>query len=287
MKDYYYFMIEGYPKPFGYMHKSILDGLDLSTSWKVNGERRLVTMVQASSFKERTEVMHNTLSRAVNDGVPTSPRKFYNEALRLVSGSGEHVLDMDRSGLDLFGVVSYSAHMIGFVKTANETKYWVPKRSATKPTVPNKLDSTVAGVIRSGESPVDCMARKNAVEASVPEEYTRRNIASCGVASYHMSITSTGRAGCQHIISYLYEMEFGNGIIPKPGNDEVDAFMLMTLDEVKAALMEGEFVANRAMVWLAYLIRHGIVTPETESEPDFIEICQRLQRKHDLFIVET
>jgi hypothetical protein len=38
------------------------------------------------------------------------------------------------------------------------------------------------------------------------------------------------------------------------------------------------------MVWLAYLIRHGVVTPE--NEPDLVEICQRLQRKHDLFIAE-
>ena len=284
MQDYYYFMIEGYPKPFGYMHKSVLQGLNLSPSWKVNSERRLVTMVRTRSFQERTQVMRDMLSRAVEEGAPTNPRKFYDENLRVVSSEGEHVLDMDRSGLDPFGVVSFSAHMIGFVRNGNDTKYWVPKRSATKPTVPNKLDSTVAGVIRSGERPVDYMARKIAVEASIPEEYTRANIAACGTVSYQMSITSRGKSGCQHIISYLYEMEFGREVIPRPGNNKVEAFSLMTLDNVKAALMEGEFVANRAMVWLAYLIRHSEVTPE--NEPDFIEVCQRLQRKHDLFIVE-
>ncbi|KAK3332667.1 hypothetical protein B0T19DRAFT_448592 [Cercophora scortea] len=284
MQDYYYFMIEGYPKPFGYMHKSILQGLNLSPSWKVNSERRLLTMVQADSFQERTQVMREMLLRAVKEGALTSPRKFYGEALRVMSSEGEHVLDTDRSGLDPFGVVSFSSHVIGFVRDGNETKYWVPKRSATKPTVPNKLDSTVAGVVRSGERPVDCMARKIAVEASVPKEYTRANITACGTVSYQMSITSNGKPGCQHIISYLYEMEIGRDMIPRPGNDEVEAFTLMTLDDVKGALMEGEFVANRAMVWLAYLIRHGVMT--AENEPDFIEICQRLQRKHDLFIVE-
>ncbi len=283
MQDYYYFMIEGYPKPFGYMHKSILQGLNLSPNWKVNSEQRLLTMVQARSFQERTQVMRDLLLRAVKEGALTSPRKFYNEALRVMS-EGEHVLDTDRSGLDPFGFVSFSAHLIGFVRDNNDTKYWVPKRSATKPTVPNKLDSTVAGVIRSGERPVDCMARKIAAEASVPKEYTRANIAACGTVSYQMSITSTGKPGCQHIISYLYEMEFDKNVIPRPGSDEVETFTLMTLDDVKVALMEGEFVANRAMVWLAYLIRHGVVTPE--NEPAFIDICQRMQRKHDLFIVE-
>ncbi|KAH8743064.1 hypothetical protein F5883DRAFT_594267 [Diaporthe sp. PMI_573] len=82
MQDYYYFMIEGYPKPFGYMHKSILQGLNLSPSWKVNSEQRLLTMVQTDSFQERTQVMRDMLSRAVKEGAPTSPRKFYNENLR-------------------------------------------------------------------------------------------------------------------------------------------------------------------------------------------------------------
>ncbi len=283
MRDYYYFTIEGYPKPFGYMHKSILQGLSLSPNWKVDHERRLLTMVQASSFQERTQVMREVLSRAVEEGAPTSPRKFYNEALRVVSPEGEHVLDTDRSGLDPFGFVSFSAHLIGLVRNGNDTKFWVPRRSSSKPTVPNRLDSTVAGVIRSGERPIDCMARKVAVEASVPKEYTQANIAACGTVSYQMSITSTGKPGCQHIISYLYEMEFDKDMIPRPG-DEVETFTLITLDDVKVALMEGEFVANRAMVWIAYLIRHGVMTPE--NEPGFIEICQRLQRKHDLFIVE-
>jgi isopentenyldiphosphate isomerase len=284
MQDYYYFMIEGYPKPFGYMHKSILQGLKLSPNWKVNSEQRLLTMVQASSFQERTQVMRDLLLGSVKEGAPTSPQKFYNEALRVISPEGEHVLDTDRSGLDPFGLVSFSAHLIGFVRDSNDIKYWVPKRSASKSTVPNKLDSTVAGVIRSGERPVDCMARKIVVEASVPKEYTQANITACGTVSYQMSITSAGKPGCQHIISYLYEMEFEKDVIPRPGSDEVEAFTLMTLDDVKVALIAGEFVANRAMVWIAYLIRHGMMTPE--NEPDFVEICQRLQRKHDLFIVE-
>lgn len=250
-------MIEGYPDPFGYMHKSILQGISLSPNWTIDCERRLLTMVQARTFSERTQVMRDMLLRAVQEGSPTSPQKFYNEALCVFSSKGEHVLDIDRSGLDPFGLVSYSAHLIGFVKDGDATKFWVPKRSATKPTVPNKLDSTVAGVVRSGERPVECMARKITVEASIPQEYTRANIAACGTVSYQMSITSTGQPGCQHIVSYLYEMEFGQDAIPRPGNDEVETFTLMTLDDVKAALMEGEFVANRAMVWLAYLIRHG------------------------------
>ncbi|KAM0364024.1 hypothetical protein ACHAO7_010135 [Fusarium culmorum] len=228
--------------------------------------------------------MGQTLLQAVKEGKATSPQRFYDERLRVVSSQGEHVLDMDRSGLDPFGVISFSAHMIGFVRIGNSIKYWVPKRSPTKPTVPNKLDSTVAGVIWSGEQPIDCMIRKIGAEASIPAKYTEANIVSCGTISYQMPITSTGKPGCQHITSFLYEMEFKDGVVPRPGNGEVERFTLMTQEDVMAALADGCFVPNRAMVWLAYFIRHGFLTPE--NEPDYLKICRGLHKNHDMFIVE-
>ncbi|CAG2003830.1 unnamed protein product [Fusarium graminearum] len=235
--------------------------------------------------------MGETLLQTVREGNTTSPQKYYHEPVRVVSpwakdvlNEDQNILNMDRSGLDPFGVISLSAHMIGFVKDGSSMKYWVSKRSSTKPTVPNKLDSTVAGVIRSGEQPIECMLRKICTEASIPAEYIEENIVSCGTISYQMHITSTGNPGCQHIISYLYEMEFKEGVVPRPGNDEVGGFTLMTQEEVMAALTDGDFVANRAMVWLAYFIRHGTLTPE--NEPDFLEISQGLNKKHDMFIVE-
>jgi hypothetical protein len=68
----------------------------------------------------------------------------------------------------------------------------------------------VAGVIRSGERPLDCMVRKIAAEASVPHEYIMGKTTSCGTVWYQTSTISTGAPGCQHIISYLHDMELGH-----------------------------------------------------------------------------
>lgn len=155
----------------------------------------------------------------------------------------------------------------------------VPKRSAAKPTVPNKLDGTVAGVIRAGEKPVDSMLR--ILSASVLEHYARAYLRSCGTISYQMSITSTGTPGCQHVVSYLYELEISPNLSLEPAG-EVEEFIMMELHEVKEALIRGEFAADQAVVWLAYLIRQGFVTPE--NEPDFVETCTRMHRKHDVFV---
>ncbi|RGP68833.1 hypothetical protein FSPOR_5039 [Fusarium sporotrichioides] len=188
------------------------------------------------------------------------------------------------SGLDPFGVKSFSAHMIGFVKSGDDIKYWVPKRSSKKSTVPSKLDSTVAGVIRSDEQPLECMVSKIAAEASLPAEYTMKNIVSCGTVSYQMDITSTGNPGYQNITSYLYETELKDELVPRPRNDKVCSFTLMNQEEVMAALANGDFVSNRAMVWLAYFVRHGIVTPE--NEPDYLEVQSSLHKSHEMVVVE-
>ncbi|KAK3900963.1 hypothetical protein C8A05DRAFT_35367 [Staphylotrichum tortipilum] len=63
------------------------------------------------------------------------------------------------------------------------------------------------------------------------------NITACGTVSYQMFITSAGEPGfqhsssVQHIISYLYEIEFGKDAVPRPGSDEVETLTLMTLDD--------------------------------------------------------
>ena len=281
MLDYYYFMIEGYSRPFGYIHKSILEAFPLSSDWSLDKDQRFLTMVGAKSFEERSRILGDTLARAVKEGAPTSPRKIYGETLRLVSSNGEHIANLDRSSVDLFGVISFSAHAILYTIDDGVYQFLVPRRSVAKPTVPNKLDGTVAGIIWAGEKPMDSMVRILAAEASIPEHYTQAYLRSRGTISYQMSITSTGRPGCQHVVYYLYELEISPDLTLEP-TGEVEEFMMMELHEVKEALIGGEFAEDQAVVWLAYLIRHGLVTPE--NEPDFVETWTRMHRKHDLFV---
>ena len=102
-------------------------------------------------------------------------------------------------------------------------------------------------------------------------------------ADYAMDRTDEGGEGCQFQVQYLYEMEVGEEIMLRPNDGEEEEFRLMGLDEVYHALRHGEFKLNCGMTWMAYLVRHGIVN--AENEPDLVEICSRLHRRHDLFIV--
>ena len=49
------------------------------------------------------------------------------ESFPVYAADGERVLENDGAGLDLFGVVSYSVHMLGWVTAKDGSKrYWVP-----------------------------------------------------------------------------------------------------------------------------------------------------------------
>ena len=75
---------------------------------------------------------------------------------------------------------------------------------------------------------------------------------------------------------YSYDIELPADVIPRPHDDEVDCFYSMSVEELKAALLRGEFKPDSAAILVHFLIIHGIVT--AENEKDYVEINMRLHR---------
>jgi hypothetical protein len=71
--------------------------------------------------------------------------------------------------------------------------------------------------------------------------------------------------------------------VPRIGDGEVGELHLLSLDELRKAMANDEVKLSCNLTYLAWFIRHGYLT--AENEPDFVEICSRLNRYHDLFIV--
>lgn len=78
-------------------------------------------------------------------------------------------------------------------------------------------------------------------------------------------------------ICHVYDMELPQDVIPRPHDDEVSSFTLMTVEDLKSALLREEFKPDSAAVLIEFLIRHSFITPE--NEPDFDEINTRLRRR--------
>lgn len=77
-------------------------------------------------------------------------------------------------------------------------------------------------------------------------------------------------------VLYLYDLEIPEDVIPKPKDDEVEAFFLMDVVQGKEALLNEDFKTNCASVMIDFFIRHGIITDD--NEPDYLEIVTRLHR---------
>ncbi|KAK8105397.1 NUDIX hydrolase domain-like protein [Apiospora kogelbergensis] len=185
-----------------------------------------------------------------------------------------------RAAAGLFGICCRGAHMTVYTRTAEgEIKIWVPRRSRHLKTWPGKLDTTVAGGIRAEESPFECIIHEADEEASLPEDFVRKHAQSVGVVTY-VAESAAGSGGELGLVVpdvlFVYDLEVGSDIIPKPQDDEVEQFYLMSVGEVKEALLREEFKTNCASVMIDFFVRHGILTDD--NEPDFLEIVTRLHR---------
>ena len=192
----------------------------------------------------------------------------------------EDTISMDRSGSPLFGINTYGAHMTMYTKTDRGLQIWVARRNRLKQTYGGMLDNTVAGGLATGEQALQCLAREAQEEASLPEELIKSNAKACGTVSYvHVrDARAGGETGLmQPECQYVYDLEVGTDIHPKPNDDEVEEFYLWTVEDVRAQLGEGNFKPNCALVLIDFFIRHSLVTPE--QEPHYAEIVARLHRR--------
>lgn len=277
------FHLEGGSGPYGYIQQSVVERMPWDPSvWHFDNERRCITPVPKRYTRTQGDVIRETLEKAKTGDIFQILRGWRNELYPIHGpySSREPTVSMERAGSALFGINTYGVHMTAYVNTPQGMKIWVPRRARSKQTYGGMLDNTVAGGLATGEKPFKCVVREAAEEASFSEQLVRSNAKPCGTVSYfHIrDARAGGEAGLlQPECQYVFDMEIGAEVVPKPGDNEVEDFYLWTVDEVKRALAEGQFKPNCAAVLLDFFIRHGILT--AENERDYMEIVSRLHRK--------
>lgn len=284
--NYHTFRISGYNAMFGYIPNAIVKKFPWPEDlWEISPEARTVTLLapHGATAEQRTDLLARTLAQAVKEDTFQVLRGWRNE-LYPIYGPGKQLLaSIERCGSNLFGIMTYGVHMTVYVNDKNGMRLWVARRSKTKQTYPGMLDNTVGGGISTGEQPFESLVREAIEEASLPENLVRANAKAVGCVTY--TYIRDARAGgetglLQPECEYLYELEVDSSIVPKPCDTEVEGFSLCTVDEVKAALANGEFKPNCSVVLIDFLVRHNIITPENEK--DYLEIQARIHRRHEV-----
>ncbi|WPK27592.1 hypothetical protein PUMCH_004985 [Australozyma saopauloensis] len=189
---------------------------------------------------------------------------------------------LERAFSCLLGVVTYGVHINGYIpaeKTKDKVlKMWIPRRSPTKATYPGKLDNTIAGGLGYPYGLWENVVKECYEEGGLDADFVTKNITATGAVTYICQ--PYGPEGhAQPEIEYTYDLVFESEIdnIPHPVDGEAENFTLMTVEEVKQRMINGEFKPNCALVICDFLIRHGIIT--AENEPNYLEVLSRLHRR--------
>ncbi|OSQ40856.1 NUDIX hydrolase [Thalassospira mesophila] len=179
---------------------------------------------------------------------------------------------MDRSAMSYFGFRSWGVHLNGYVRKADGIYMWVAHRAKTKPTYPGQLDNMVAGGQPTGYSFRQNMIKECAEEANIPEILTKSMLA-VGTVSY---VHETEK-GIKPDVMVNFDLELPADFTPRPVDGEVSHFELRPLADVAEMVRTGfDFKFNCALVIIDFLVRHGVITPDTE--PDYAELTIGLHR---------
>ncbi|KAF2703209.1 thiamine pyrophosphokinase [Pleomassaria siparia CBS 279.74] len=277
---YFELRVQDHDYAVGYMLPSVVEVFREVPSWTIDDEDRILTLA-GKTTEERSAAIKTTLEALRMTGHFKVLEKWRDELYPVYGRNKELLFNVERCASPLFGVVTYGVHLSAYVRTKEgEMKIWTPRRARTKQTYGGLLDNAVAGGIASGESPWESLVRECGEEASLSEDLVRSKVKAAGTVTYFHIRTSKagGETGLlQPECQYVYDLELPEDVIPKPGDDEVEEFYLWSVDEVREAMARGEFKPNCALVVLDFLIRHGIITNETER--DYIEIVSRLHRR--------
>lgn len=283
LNNYHAFRVSGYDATLGYIPNAVVEKFPWSEGyWAVDSSARTVTLVAPTDATpaHRSKIVEESIAQAVKLGCFEVLKGWRNEKYAVYGPGGVYLLEMERSASPLFGIVTYGAHMTAYTEDTSGLKLWVPRRAKNKQTYPSMLDNTVAGGMCTGEHPFECIVREAMEEASLPESVVRASIVARGCVTYtHVrDARAGGETGLlQPEVEYVYDLKLDPSVIPRPGDNEVEEFKLLSMPEVQEALVRGEFKPNCAVVIIDFFIRHGILT--AENEPDYLDIVARLHRR--------
>jgi thiamine pyrophosphokinase len=169
---------------------------------------------------------------------------------------------LDRGALPPFGVISQGVHVNGFVRRPEGLHLWVGWRSKHKSVAPGQMDNIIAGGIPAGLTPGQCLTKEAEEEASLPAELAARAVP-VGRISYVMA----NDEGLRRDILHLFDLELPDGVVPRPGDDEVERFELRPIQDVLREVAEGNRVKfNVNLVLIDFLLRHRLLEPLGEHE---------------------
>lgn len=272
--------------PIGYLDLSIASHFEKEPHFIVDHETQTVSLEGSLSlFEARNEVFAATAARwrQLDEFRDSLHHGWRDELYTVYNPLKVPYLLVERAFLVLIGVITYGIHVNGYVpanrSSTGTLQLWIPTRAHNKPTYPGMLDNTVAGGLGHPYGVYETLIKESYEEAGLDEDFVKKRAHCAGVLLYMYQPKGDSSGPVQPEVEYIYDIDFDDEttVVPKPIDGEAQDFTLMEVSEVLRQLEAGRFKPNCGLVIVDFLIRHGIVTPE--SEPDYMEIVSRVHRR--------
>ncbi|MES9945218.1 MAG: DUF4743 domain-containing protein [Candidatus Thiodiazotropha sp.] len=220
-----------------------------------------------ADFDARTRLFAEITSTLVEEGVISH---VHGEQYPVThAGRETAIATVDRASAPYFGLRAYGQHLNGFVRDGEELKLWIARRAADRRNFPDCLDNMVAGGLPHNLSLAENLRKECMEEANVAPSLAKRAVA-VGVLTY---CTETD-VGLKPDTLYCYDLELPGDFQPQNGDGEVAEFMLLPVAEVARLVAQtDEFKLNCNLVVIDFLVRHGIINPES---PGYLDLVQGL-----------
>ncbi|MCU7881968.1 MAG: DUF4743 domain-containing protein [Candidatus Thiodiazotropha sp. (ex Lucinoma aequizonata)] len=217
------------------------------------------------TFEIRTQFLMEVTKTLVEEGVISHT---HGEQYPVTySGRETAIATVDRATAPYFGLRAYGQHLNGFVRGEKGLKFWIARRAADRRVFPYCLDNMVAGGLPHNLSLAENLRKECMEEAGVSAALANRAV-SVGALTYCKETP----AGLRPDTLYCYDLELPYDFKPYNTDGEVAEFMLLPVLEVARLVSEtDEFKLNCNLVVIDFLLRHGIINPETTGYLDLVQ----------------
>jgi hypothetical protein len=220
-------------------------------------------------FASRSAAMEEVLEVLRGEGEFPGWRGEYYPVMR--DWGDDPLLQVERAACPWFGIRSWGVHINGFVRQGGELRMWVARRARGKQTYPGMLDNMVAGGQPIGLGLMENILKECAEEADIPAEIASRARAAGTISYCHQF-----EGGVKPDQQFCYDLELPVDFIPRNTDGEVESFELWPIERVAETVRESfEFKFNCNLVVIDFLIRHGLIDPDGES--DYMSLCLGLK----------
>lgn len=233
---------------------------------------RVVLNPSWKTYEERSSKMESLMQEIRRKKIFKTLLGWRNECYEVSARFGDKpLMKLERSATCLFGIKRCGVHINGYVKRPDGSlSVWLQRRSATKETFPSKLDNMVTGGVCVGYGITECIRKEAQEEASLPE-----NLLNSIRPAGNVSFVYEDERGIFPETVFVFDLELPAEFQPLCSDDEVDEFYLMTIPELKNAVVSEEFKITSCPTVLDFLVRHHFLSPD--EEPSY---CQLIDSVH-------